>query len=267
MATCYISALNQFTAAGSCTTTGRDSSTPATNAVDGRLATEVRADSNGATLVFKFDHTTPKQRNGLFLGNFTGDYLLWALSATGVDDEELQNLTPTVSLPAAPRNQMMVNLDSPITARYERIEMRLTGGIAKVGWLWGARADFAPAVGFDVGAKFGMQSRTLVQTTDAGIRYTDYKRPLFTWMLNFQHLSQAEAMEQAIDLDLDRDVRRPVLFVPHEIDNSNTNLNRETLLGTFAQIDPVDLWEVVAQYAKSYSIIEALAADETVAWT
>lgn len=272
MATGYFSTENLLASAAAVVFTNKDASTPPEYICDGKLGSVVRAGAADQTLTIQIDLGAQKAIRGIFFGGINwpaNSTLRVELSNTNYSSHELLDDTDTPVIPAS-RDQYHYHLDTAITARYLRLTLTSPGatGIAfEIGWCWIARADFEPtgvAGGIPFGATFGFQSRTLTQMSRAGMEFHDVRRGFFQWTFNYRLLSDADALVSALDIDVDRDTYKPVLFVPHKA-NSNTNLNREVVLGKFVQIDLVEMWQDELN-GKSYVLRECLSAEETVAW-
>lgn len=266
----YFSTENLLASAAAVTIDNRDTSTPATNICDGKLGTVVRASAPGLPLIIKAALRGIVAVRGLLLAGLgdlpDGSTIRVCLSNVDADSQELHDQTVTVALPAS-RRQAMINLPTSIAAAFARIEITPSSGgfTVECGWAWIARADFEPAIGFQYDATMGFVPRSLSQVSKGSVEYHKRRRGLWQWTFTFQHLTAAEAMRTALEIDQDRDTVAPLLFVQH-LRNTNTNLDQEALLGRFVQLDAVSMW-MFAQHAKAYVLRECLAAEETVNWT
>ncbi len=273
----FFSVVNLLERAASVTVTNRDPSTPATNAVDGRLKTVLRANAPNTSLVLGADLGAPEPIRVLFAGEVNWPAgAEWRLrlsnSAIGafdvLDTGFVTADVPVSSISGLPvsRQQAVMHFPTAVTARYCEIAVRdpgATGAILEYGWLWPGRADFEPAIGADYRARFGYQPRDLVQTTEGGVDFVDRRRGFWQWFFGFNNLTHAEAMRTALDIDAGLSLARPFLFVPYM---HASNLSFETLLGRFGAIDLVEVPDVV-HFAKAYQLREALSAQVSIAWT
>lgn len=272
----YLSLENLLESADSVTIDNLDASTPVTNAYDDRLLTVVAANGPDVPLIIRFDLGAAKPIRGFFFGETNmpdGSTVNYALSAvsTSASDVLMVSRTP-VSLPLK-RKQLMYHLTNPLSARYGRIEIHTpgdTGVTLELGWAWVARADWEPPVLLDLSPRFVLVPRSIIQTSKGGVDFHDIQRGFYQSTFSSRFFEQQDAMQTALDIDGLVENYAAVLYVPHRR-NTNMNLDRETLLGKFVQLDPIEEWAVQSSgdgfYTKSYVLREALSAKTGTRWT
>jgi len=134
---------------------------------------------------------------------------------------------------------LIIGLPSAINARYWRLEITDTAnaaGYVQIGRLFIGPA-LAPADNYSKGAELGYQSRTGVQQSLGGVDHFDIRagRRLFAFALDW--LTEAEAHDQALELQRICDVHGEVLLIR---DPSDTTYNQQRhFLGRLQQLSPL----------------------------
>jgi hypothetical protein len=134
---------------------------------------------------------------------------------------------------------LIVGLPSPVTARYWRFEVSdptNAAGYIQIGRLFIGPA-LAPVDNYSKGAELGYQSRTGVQQSLGGVDHFDRRpgRRLFQFSLDW--LTQAEAFNQALELQRLCDIHGEVLLIR---DPADTTYNQQRhFLGRLQQLTPI----------------------------
>jgi hypothetical protein len=134
---------------------------------------------------------------------------------------------------------LILGLPSPVTARYWRLELSDTAnadGFIQIGRLFIGPA-LAPADNYSKGAELGYVSRTGVQQSLGGVDHFDIRagRRLFTFALDW--LTEAEAHNQALELQRLCDIHGEVLLIR---DPADTTYNQQRhFLGRLQQLSPI----------------------------
>lgn len=134
---------------------------------------------------------------------------------------------------------LIIGLASVITARYWRLEITDTSnaaGYVQIGRIFIGPA-LAPADNYSKGAEIGYQSRSNVSQSVGGVDYFD-KRPgrrVFNFQLDW--LTNAEAHDQALELQRLSDITDEVLLIS---DPADTMYNQKRhYLGRLQQLSPL----------------------------
>jgi len=134
---------------------------------------------------------------------------------------------------------LIVGLPASVTARYWRLEITDTAnaaGYVQIGRLFIGPA-LAPADNYSKGAELGYQSRTGVQQSLGGVDHFDIRagRRLFAFALDW--LTEAEAHDQALELQRLCDIHGEVLLIR---DPADTTYNQQRhFLGRLQQLSPL----------------------------
>jgi hypothetical protein len=134
---------------------------------------------------------------------------------------------------------LVLGLASAVTARYGRLEIVDTSnaaGYVQIGRLFLGPA-LAPADNYSKGAELGYQSRTSVQQSLGGVDHFDVRpgRRLFEFALDW--LTEAEAFNQALELQRICDIHGEVLLIR---DPADTTYNQKRhFLGRMEQLSPI----------------------------
>jgi hypothetical protein len=134
---------------------------------------------------------------------------------------------------------LILGLASAVTARYGRLEIVDTSNVdnyVQIGRLFLGPA-LAPADNYSKGAELGYQSRTNVQQSLGGVDHFDIRpgRRHFSFALDW--LTEAEAHNQALELQRICDIHGEVLVIR---DPADTTYNQKRhFLGRLGQLSPI----------------------------
>ncbi|MEC4750055.1 hypothetical protein [Methylomicrobium sp. Wu6] len=153
---------------------------------------------------------------------------------------------------------LILGLDSAVTARYWRLEIVDTSNVAgyvQIGRLFIGPA-LAPADNYSKGAEIGYQNNTAVSRSVGGVKYFDRKPGERVFSFKLDWMTEAEALGQTLELQKICGIDGEVLLV---VDPSDTTYNQKRhFLGTLQQLSMIEN-PYLTNYQAAFNVVEVAA--------